>query len=419
MHAPLTPIVVNGPFDRVGVDVIQFPQSHSGNQYAVVFMDYLTKWPEVYPTPDQSAATIANLLVREIVSRHGLPWELLSDRGRAFLSGLLKEVQLLLGFKKLNTSAYHPHTDRLVERFNRTLTSMLAKIVERGGKDWDEKLPYVLFAYRASQQRSTLESPFYLLCGRDPRLPVDQVMSPKKARRIVDLKEYGAQLAGDMSEAWELARECVWKAQRRQKEYHDRKVWLPVFRVGDRVFLYKPADKTGPARKFARPYHGPFRVVETDSNTARIQPIDRPEEDPVLVVVDRLRNCPTEAPDVFWSPKKSKSAANFGGKADTSQGSQSLTRKHSNGFAMPATSEVQPVPGEDLSSRAPESPSDTGVESNEMDNTAVNNEGISTQTERAPDTLTGGCLETSPKEKKTIKWSGCLRRLHEHSPEDV
>ena len=77
---------------------------------------------------------------------------------------------------------------------------------------------------------------------------------------------------------------------------------------------------------------------------------------------------------------------------------------------MPATSEVQPVPGGDLSSRARESLSDTGVESNEMDNTAVNNERTSTQTEGAPDTLTGGCLETSPKEKRTNKWNGHLRR---------
>lgn len=115
VHASLTPVPVNGPFDWVGVDVIQFPRSHLGNQYVVVFMDYLTKWPEVYPTPDQSAATIANLLVREIVSHHGVPSELLSDLGQAFLSGLLKKVQQFLGYNKLNTSAYHPKTDGLVE----------------------------------------------------------------------------------------------------------------------------------------------------------------------------------------------------------------------------------------------------------------------------------------------------------------
>ena len=175
---PLTPIPVAGPFDRVGVDVIQFPCSHLGNRYAVVFMDYLTKWPEVFAVPDQTAATIARLLVEEIMSRHGVPAEILSDRGRAFLSELMKETEKLLGFHKVNTSAYHPQTDGLVERFNRTLTAMLAKTVESSGRDWDRQLPFVLFAYCASQQQSTMESPFYLEYGRDPRLPTESILSP-------------------------------------------------------------------------------------------------------------------------------------------------------------------------------------------------------------------------------------------------
>ena len=183
---PLTPIPVAGPWDRVGVDVIQFPRSGDGNLYAVVFMDYLTKWPEAFAVSDQSAATIAKLLVEEIVCRHGVPAEVLSDRGGAFLSGLMKEVELLMGFRRVNTTAYHPQTDGLVERFNRTLTSMLAKTAERGGRDWDRHLPYVLFAYRASMQESTRESPFLLQNGRDPRLPTDQVLSPAKAWTVVD-----------------------------------------------------------------------------------------------------------------------------------------------------------------------------------------------------------------------------------------
>ena len=108
VRPPLSPIPVSGPFDRVGVDVIQFQKSNAGNQYAVVFIDYLTKWPEVFAVPDQTAATIARLLVEEVVSRHGVPAEILSDRGRSFLSALMKEVETLLGFHKVNTSAYHP-----------------------------------------------------------------------------------------------------------------------------------------------------------------------------------------------------------------------------------------------------------------------------------------------------------------------
>ena len=85
VRPPLTPIPVAGPFDRVGVDILKLPTSYDGNQYAVVFVDYLTKWPEVFATRDQSSITVAQLFVEQIKSRHGVPSELLSDRGMTFL----------------------------------------------------------------------------------------------------------------------------------------------------------------------------------------------------------------------------------------------------------------------------------------------------------------------------------------------
>ena len=124
--------------------------------------------------------------------------------------------------------------------------------------------------------------------------------------KAVNLKEYGAELASQMAEAWDLARQCIHKAQKRQKDVYDRKVRPPNFKVGDRVFLFKPADKTGPLRKFARPYHGPFRVVEMDVNTAKIRRVDRLEDDDILVAVDHLRHCPSEVPDAFWPSTKQK-----------------------------------------------------------------------------------------------------------------
>ena len=142
---------------------MKFPRSKKGNQYAIVFVDYLTKWPEVFATKDQSSLTIAKLLVENIVAQHRVPGELLSDRGKAFLSNLMYEAYKLLGIKKVNTTAYHPQTDGLVDRFNRTLTSMLAKTVEKQGSDWNEHLPYVLYAYTRSVQESTKESPYYAL----------------------------------------------------------------------------------------------------------------------------------------------------------------------------------------------------------------------------------------------------------------
>ena len=64
----------------------KFPKSSKGNKDAVVVINYLTKWPEVFPTRDQMSITIAQLLVEQIVPQHGVPGELLSDKGATFLS---------------------------------------------------------------------------------------------------------------------------------------------------------------------------------------------------------------------------------------------------------------------------------------------------------------------------------------------
>ena len=201
VRPPLTPISVSGPFGRVGVDVLQLPKTTRGNKYAIVFVDYLTKWPEIFAASDQTAitCTIARLLVEHIVLRHGVPTELLSDR-RTFLSKLMTEVYKLLGIHKSNTTAYHPQTDGLVGRFNRTLIDMLAKTSNQHGTDWDDHLPYVLFACCSCVQQSTRESPFFLLYGRDPRLPTDKALSLPEGVEI-DLEDYRSDLVRRMSEA--------------------------------------------------------------------------------------------------------------------------------------------------------------------------------------------------------------------------
>lgn len=84
LKAPLVRIPVAGPFDRVGVDILQLPTSRLGNQYAIVFVDYLAKWPEVYAVSDQSTLTVAEIFVREFIPHHGVPRQLLSDRGTSF-----------------------------------------------------------------------------------------------------------------------------------------------------------------------------------------------------------------------------------------------------------------------------------------------------------------------------------------------
>ena len=244
---PMTPIPVSGPFDRVGDDVVQFPTSYDGNKYAVVFIGYLTKWPEVFTVLDQTAVTIAHLLVEGVICRHGVPAELLSDRGSAFLSALLQGVYSLMGTHKVSTTAYHPQTDGLVERFNRTLIDMLAKTVEKNGRDWDRHLPHVLFAYRAGPQESTKESPFFLLYGREPQLPTEAALNQPKTRYQIDLNDYKLELTDNLTQAWEFAQTQIKKAQKHQKVYYDRHAKEPRVCVGDRVFIYMPSAKKGSA----------------------------------------------------------------------------------------------------------------------------------------------------------------------------
>ena len=82
-----------------------------------------------------------------------------------------------MGILKVSTTAYHPQTNGLVEQFHRILTTMLSKTTQPGGTDWDERLPFVLFAYRCCEQESTGESPFFVLYGRDPVLPTEEALS--------------------------------------------------------------------------------------------------------------------------------------------------------------------------------------------------------------------------------------------------
>ena len=304
LRPQLQPIPVGGPFHCVGVDVVQFPLTYEGNQYAIVFIDYLTKWPEVFASPDQKAETIARLLVEQIVVRHGVPEQLLSDHGPNFLSTVVQEVCAFIGAKKINTSGYHPQTDGLVERFNGTIIAMLSKSIKKHGRDWDTHLPYLLFAYRVSIQESTGESPFFLLYGRDPRLPTETALSHPTTPYQVDISDYRTELIAQLSDAWETAHQNILIAQQRQKHQYDRNSKDVGLKVGDRVLVYMPGTRKGKAWKFARPYHGPYRVTALTATNAEVRLVDNPTADSIFVSLDRIKPCYPELPDTSWTGQK-------------------------------------------------------------------------------------------------------------------
>ena len=235
---------MDGPFHHVGVDVLQLPTTVNGNHY-VVFVDYVTKRPEAFAVPDQEAMTIARLFMHHVVCRHGAPQKLLSDREANFLSSLVQEVCKILGVKKINTSGYHPQTNGLVEKFNSTLISMIVKSAVVRPADWDTQLPGLLFAYCASAQESTKESPFFLMYGHDPRIPTSTVLSQPQSACTIDLDEYKTELMTNLRQSWDLAQDKIKQAQGHQKRQYDCHTSEVTLKPGDCVMIYMPAVTRG------------------------------------------------------------------------------------------------------------------------------------------------------------------------------
>ena len=115
------------------------------------------------------ACTVAKILVDEVLCRFGIH----SDQGRQFESNLFREMCKLLGIEKTRTTPYHPQSDGMVERFNRTLATMLTAYVSTNQRDWDDQLPYVMMAYRSAEHETTSMSPNMLMFGREVSTPLD------------------------------------------------------------------------------------------------------------------------------------------------------------------------------------------------------------------------------------------------------
>ncbi len=95
--------------------------------------------------------------------RMGCPEVIIADQGREFVNSITSQLYEITKTEHRVTSAYHPQTNGLTERFNQTLTRSLAKITNDNQDDWDLKIDTVLMSYRASRQASTKQSPYFML----------------------------------------------------------------------------------------------------------------------------------------------------------------------------------------------------------------------------------------------------------------
>ncbi|GFS49796.1 retrovirus-related Pol polyprotein from transposon 412 [Trichonephila clavipes] len=192
------------PFKRIVFDILgPLPRSSDGNNI-LVDMDYFTKWPEAYSIPYQEASTVAEVLVQHCISRFGAPLQLHSNQGRNVDSAVCKRLCEILAIDKTKTTALHPQSDGMVERFNRTILNSLSLLVSSNQQDWDKKLPFFLLAYRSAVHETTGYSLSQMLFGRDLRLPADLLFSQPTDAPLAP-EEYIEKLQERMEEMHHLA----------------------------------------------------------------------------------------------------------------------------------------------------------------------------------------------------------------------
>ena len=151
----------------VATDIMgPFPNSANGNKYILVASGYFTRWVEAYAIPNQEALTVARKLTDHMFCRFGLPEQLHSDMGAQFESKVIKEMSNVLHIRKTHTTPYHPQSDGLVERLNRTIQNMLTASINGQVDEWESYLPKVCLAYNTSKHAATGYTPFLLMFGR-------------------------------------------------------------------------------------------------------------------------------------------------------------------------------------------------------------------------------------------------------------
>ena len=265
-RAPLMPInEAVKPFDMVGVDILgPLPVTTKGNKYILVFTDYLTRWVEAFPMKNMEAKTVAKIFIDEIVTRFSAPIKLLSDQGTQFMSKLVKETCEYMSTQKLNTTAYHPQTNGVTERFNKTICQLLSIYCNDHQTNWDDYIKASLFAYRISPSETTLKSPFELLQGRTPRLPNN-----------ID-KSYDSRIL-DFDKTWRDTYDRIKSINKSRKEKYDVKLDSITYKVGDVIRLHNPVTKQGLTAKLRNDnWVGPYEIIEVlDNNNVKIKLSDQ------------------------------------------------------------------------------------------------------------------------------------------------
>ncbi|CAI2353188.1 unnamed protein product [Caenorhabditis sp. 36 PRJEB53466] len=314
LTSPLTPIEASEPLEVVALDLLDLGRSGRGNRYALTIIDLFSRYAGAIAIPDKTAETVARAFADNWMLREGrIPKAVLTDQGLEFANATFEKLAKLSNVKLIRTKGYHSRMNGAVERFNRTIQTILKKttIIPT---EWDEKLPYAVFAYNTCKHEATGESPHYLMYGRDARIPMKVDLEERIGKYQVDVDDYKQRHVEQMNETQEEARKHVKKEQEQAKRWFDGKhkvdkITYPA--VGDRVLVQVPAEKTRARHpKLTNEWRGPYRVLKATGNSAEVAQI-LGGEDKFWVPWEQVRAVPREMSDeaIVTKAKRGKRAA--------------------------------------------------------------------------------------------------------------
>jgi hypothetical protein len=235
--------------------MVELAKTPRGHDAIIVMVDKLTKMVHFAPTTSSfTAADAAEIFVNKVISVHGLPTKIITDRGQNFNGEFWQEICRIWGVEKAASTAFHPQSDGQSEKTNDTLQVMLRHYVTADHTDWDKHLPAAEFAVNNSWHETLQSTPFFLNYGQHPLTPVTLQTDDKvPAARVT---------AEQLTEHIERARKCLKIAQDRQKTYADKNRRHVEYQVGQEVLLSSKniTFQTSGSRKFLPKFIGPFKV---------------------------------------------------------------------------------------------------------------------------------------------------------------
>ena len=230
-------LLAGRPNQILAIDFTLLERSQDGREHVLIMTDVFSKFTQAIPTRDQRASTVAGVLVQEWFYKFGIPARIHSDQGRNFESSLIQQLCNLYGVQKSHTTPYHPQGNGQCERFNRTLHGLLRVLPPAKKQDWPQYLPQVVFSYNTTPHQSTGETPYLLMFGQEPQLPVDFLLGRITTPTAGSISDWMREHQQRLQTAFDGARDRLQAAAHRRKERHDERLVPSALLEGELVYL--------------------------------------------------------------------------------------------------------------------------------------------------------------------------------------